>query len=155
MERDWIEITEKPLDAGAVTEFVTAPAAGGITVFLGTTRAESGSEGQPLAALDYDAYADMARKQMAELAARARKKWPVERLAIVHRTGRVNVGEPSVVIGVSTGHRAEAFDACRWIIDTLKAEVAIWKKEVWRDGSVSWVHPEVKGTETPRSPRGE
>ncbi len=141
MEKDWIELTGEPLDAGAVVAFVTAPEAGGIAVFLGTTRAETSDHGQPLAALDYDAYAEMARKQMGELAAGVRERWPVERIAILHRTGRVGVGEPSVIIGVSTGHRAEAFDACRWIIDTLKAEVAIWKKEVWGDGSVSWVHP--------------
>ena len=141
MQNDWIELTAEPLDAGSVVAFVTAVEAGGIAVFLGTTRLENSPTGQPLAALDYDAYDDMARKQMQELSSRARAKWPIERLAILHRTGRVNVGDPSVIIGVSTGHRGEAFDACRWIIDTLKAEVAIWKKEVWTDGSVSWVHP--------------
>jgi molybdopterin synthase catalytic subunit len=141
MQTDWIELTSEPLDAGAVVGFVTAEEAGGIAVFLGTTRAEKSGKGQALAALHYDAYAEMARKQMGELAVRVREKWPVERLAILHRVGRVNVGEPSVIIGVSTGHRAEAFEACRWVIDTLKAEAAIWKKEVWGDGTVSWVHP--------------
>ena len=141
MQKDWIELTAESLDAASVVTFVTAPEAGGIAVFLGTTRSEKSPTGQALAALDYDAYAEMARKQMQELSSRARQKWPIEKLAILHRTGRVNVGEPSVIIGVSTGHRGEAFDACRWIIDTLKAEVAIWKKEVWTDGSVSWVHP--------------
>jgi molybdopterin synthase catalytic subunit len=141
MQKDWIELTAEPLDIGSVVAFVTAREAGGIAVFLGTTRSEKSAGGQELAALDYDAYVDMATKQMQELSSRARQRWPVEKLAILHRTGRVNVGEPSVMIGVSTGHRGEAFDACRWIIDTLKAEVAIWKKEVWGDGSASWVHP--------------
>jgi molybdopterin synthase catalytic subunit len=142
MQKDWIELTGEPLDTGKVVAFVTAPEAGGIAVFLGTTRAENSTSGQPLAALDYDAYAEMALKQMRELAVRVREKCPVVKLAILHRTGRVNVGEPSVIIGVSTGHRAGAFEACRWVIDTLKAVVAIWKKEVWGDGSGSWVHPD-------------
>jgi molybdopterin synthase catalytic subunit len=142
MQKDWIELTPEPLDVGKVVAFVTAPEAGGIAVFLGTTRAEKSEKGQALIALDYDAYGEMARKQMGELGARVRGKWPVERVAILHRTGRVNVGEPSVIIGVSTGHRSEAFEACRWVIDTLKAEVAIWKKEMWGDGSGRWVHPE-------------
>ena len=147
MQKDWIELTPEPLDVGKVVAFVTAPESGGIAVFLGTTRAETSENGQTLAALDYDAYAEMARKQMGELAVRVREKWPVEKLAILHRTGRVNVGEASVIIGVASGHRGEAFEACRWVIDTLKAEVAIWKKEVWGDGSVSWVHPSADGDE--------
>jgi molybdopterin synthase catalytic subunit len=73
---------------------------------------------------------------------RARDRWPIARLALLHRTGRVGLGEPSVIIAVATPHRAESFEACRWLIDTLKAEVPIWKKEVWGDGSGSWVHPE-------------
>ena len=141
METTWIELTEERLDAAKAVAFVTAREAGGIAVFLGTTRAELTESGLPLIALDYDAYAEMARKQMAELAETVRRKWPVVKVAILHRTGRVNVGEPSVIIAVSTGHRAQAFEACQWVIDTLKAEVAIWKKEVWGDGSESWVHP--------------
>jgi molybdopterin synthase catalytic subunit len=141
MQKDWIELIDQPLDAARVVAFVTDPNAGGITIFLGATRAETNPSGQPLLALDYDAYREMAIKQMSELAARAKEKWPVERLAILHRTGRVNVGDPSVIIGVSTPHRAQAFEACRWLIDTLKADVAIWKKEVWEDGSATWVHP--------------
>jgi molybdopterin synthase catalytic subunit len=139
MGSDWIQLQAAAIDASKVIAFVTAPSAGGIAIFLGTTRAETSKEGTSLIALDYDAYAEMAQRQMEQLAAGARERWPVERLAILHRTGRVYVGEPSVVIGVSTGHRAQAFEACRWIIDTLKAEVAIWKKEVWEDGSMSWV----------------
>src|SRR5206468_11274112 len=114
--------------------------AGGIDVCLGTTRAET-QQGRALLALDYDAYGEMALGQMRELARGARERWPVRRLAILHRTGRVAVGEPSVVIAVSTPHRAQSFEACRWIIDTLKADVAIWKKEVWADGTATWVHP--------------
>jgi molybdopterin synthase catalytic subunit len=97
-----------------------------------------------LVALDYQAYHEMARRQLADLAAEARRLWPIRKLALIHRVGRVPVGEPSVVIAVSCPHRGEAFDACRWLIDTLKKDVAIWKKEVWADGSGTWVHPESK-----------
>ncbi len=140
MKKDWVQLQGESIEAGPVVSFITDPDAGGIAVFLGTTRAEM-ADGKSLVALDYDAYAEMAVKQMEDLAARARERWPICRLAILHRIGRVNLAEPSVIIGVSTGHRAEAFEACRWIIDTLKAEVAIWKKEIWEDGTSSWVDP--------------
>ena len=93
-----------------------------------------------LTSLDYEAYPEMASRQLEDLAARARARWPILRLALLHRTGRVALGEPSVLIAVSTPHRSEAFDACRWLIDTLKAEAAIWKKEVWEDGKGTWVN---------------
>jgi molybdopterin synthase catalytic subunit len=120
-------------------QFVTDARAGGLAIFLGTTRAETASTGQLLVALDYEAYPEMAQAQLVTLAQSARQRWPILKLALLHRTGRVAVGEPSVVIAVSTPHRAEAFDACRWLIDTLKADVAIWKKEIWEDGSGTWV----------------
>jgi len=125
----------------AALRFVTDPCAGGIDVFLGTTRSEESADGRDLIALDYEAYGEMALKQMRDLASRARERWPVSKLAILHRTGRVAVAEPSVIIAVSTPHRADAFAACKFLIDSLKAEVAIWKKEIWTDGSGTWVHP--------------
>ena len=139
MSDDWIDLTGEPLAAGAAAAFVTDPRAGGIALFLGTTRAERNVEARDLLALDYEAYADMARPQLHDLARRARETWPVLKLALLHRTGRVALGEPSVIIAVATPHRGEAFDACRWLIDTLKAEVAIWKKEIWSDGAARWV----------------
>ena len=139
MTHDWIQLHADPIATAPVIEFVTDPEAGGIAVFLGTTRAEPGPEGQPLVALDYEAYPEMARQQMELLARQARQRWPIRRLALLHRTGRVRVGEPSVIIAVSTPHRADAFAACRWLIDTLKADVPIWKKESWADGSARWV----------------
>ena len=122
----------------ALPEFWGDPAAGGIDVFIGTTRAERHADGRELVALDYEAYPEMALSQMRELARRARERWPVVRLALLHRVGRVAVGQPSVVVAVACPHRGEAFEACRWLIDTLKAEVPIWKKEVWADGSGTW-----------------
>jgi molybdopterin synthase catalytic subunit len=86
----------------------------------------------------------MALKQMCDLAAAARQRWPVVKLALLHRTGRVEIGKPSVVIAVSCPHRVQAFEACRFIIDALKKEVAIWKKEIWADGSGTWVEGNVE-----------
>ncbi|HYE17727.1 MAG TPA: molybdenum cofactor biosynthesis protein MoaE [Tepidisphaeraceae bacterium] len=137
---DWLDIVADPIDAAGVIASVSHPAAGGVAVFLGVTRAEDRADRVSLLALDYEAYRDMAVNQLRDLARRARERWPdLLRLAVVHRTGRVDIEQPSVVIAVSTPHRADAFDACRWLIDTLKAEVAVWKKEVWADGKGTWV----------------
>src|SRR5579864_5544274 len=139
MNHDWIQLHDERIEIGPVIEFVTDPAAGGIAVFLGTTRAETNSAGAVLRALDYEAYEEMARAQMESLAVEARRRWSIQRLAILHRIGRVPLAEPSVIIAVSTPHRADAFDACRWLIDTLKSQAPIWKKEVWADGTQRWV----------------
>jgi molybdopterin synthase catalytic subunit len=139
---DWLELTDQPLSSAAAMEFLSDPAAGAIDIFLGTTRSESNSDGRQLVALDYEAYNEMARNQFLALAQSARNRWPIRKLVILHRLGRVAVGAPSVLIAVSTPHRSDAFEACRWLIDALKKDVAIWKKEVWEDGSTSWVHPQ-------------
>lgn len=146
---DWIALSPEPLDAAAAISLVTDGGAGGIDLFLGTTRAEMSSNGRELIALDYEAYEQMAVEQLHALARGARERWPVVKLALLHRTGRVGVGEPSVLIAVSTPHRGDAFAACKWLIDTLKKDVAIWKKEVWADGATTWVHPERSG-QTPK-----
>lgn len=137
--QDWIAILADPLPTAAAMEFVADPDAGGIASFLGTTRAETNAAGQELLALDYEAYETMAREQLTDLARRARQQWPIVKLAILHRTGRVHPGQPSVIIAVATPHRSEAFAACQFLIDTLKSEAAIWKKEVWADGRQTWV----------------
>ena len=138
---DLIDLTPRELDVSVAVGHVTGASSGGIAVFLGTTRAELNASKQPLVALDYEAYPEMALEQMRDLARRARQQWPIARLALLHRNGRVAVGEPSVIIAVASPHRGEAFDACEWLIDTLKKEVAIWKKEVWADGATTWVDP--------------
>jgi molybdopterin synthase catalytic subunit len=138
---DWIELLATPLSIAEANAFITDPAAGGICVFAGTTRAETADDGRELVALEYEAYTDMATKQLRDLATAARERWPVLKVAILHRTGRVAVGEPSVVIAVATPHRPEAFTACRFLIDELKKDVAIWKKEVWNQGAGTWVGP--------------
>ena len=130
---DRIALQAEPLEVGAALEFVADAEAGGINAFLGTTRAEAGPDGRRLTALDYEAYSEMALQQMRDLARQAREQWPIVRLALLHRVGRVPVGRPSVLVAVSSPHRAEAFEACRWLIDTLKSELTIWKKEIWDD----------------------
>jgi molybdopterin synthase catalytic subunit len=139
---DWIEILDNALSVESAVKFVTDPHAGGIDVFLGTTRSEKSAQGQDLLALDYEAYPEMVIARLKTLAAEARKKWPITKIAILHRVGRVAVGEPSVIIAVACPHRAESFDACKFLIDQLKVDVPIWKKEVWADGCESWVDRE-------------
>ena len=139
MNEDWIEILAGPLSVAAAVEFASDPRAGGIDVFLGTTRAEKSADGRELVALDYEAYEDMAIAKLKQLARRAREQWPIVKLAILHRTGRVGLAEPSVIIAVSCPHRGESFAACKFLIDQLKVDVPIWKKEIWEDGSGTWV----------------
>ena len=91
--------------------------------------------------LEYEAYGEMAVEQMRSIARGARDRWSIVRLAIVHRIGAVAVGEPSVVIAVTCPHRSDAFESCRWLIDALKRDVPIWKREVWSSGALSWVDP--------------
>jgi molybdopterin synthase catalytic subunit len=132
-----IRLTHDPLDAAAAITAVTCPKAGGIDVFIGTTRAErdktagGGGAGGALLRLDYHAYEEMAVKELRKLATEAKARWHAERIAVWHRLGPVAVGEASVIIAVSCAHRADAFSACRWIIDTLKESVPIWKREVY------------------------
>jgi molybdopterin synthase catalytic subunit len=131
-----IEITDKPIDIDSVIRSVQDPSAGGVDIFIGTTRNQSG--GDTVLAMEYRAYVPMALKMMNALAGEVRTTWDVKQISMVHRTGRVGVGEPSVVIAVSAVHRKEAFEACRFLIDKLKESVPIWKKEVFGDRE-EWV----------------
>lgn len=141
MSDDWVEILATPLPTAKAIDFVSDVRAGGIALFLGTTRAEKNAQGQDLQSLDYQAYQEMALPQLHTLAQAARSQWPIVKQAILHRTGRVELSQPSVLIAVASPHRHEAFAACRFIIDAIKADVAIWKKEIWADGSGTWVQP--------------
>ena len=125
-----------------VLEFVSGDVAlGGIVSFYGVTRAELDPKHGGLVRLDYEAYRTMAENQMQELARNAQRKWEAGRIAMLHRLGPVGVGEISVAIAVACPHRTEAFDACRWLIDALKREVPIWKKDVFADGFTRGVDP--------------
>jgi molybdopterin synthase catalytic subunit len=124
-----IVLTDRPLDPAAALAQVTHPDAGGIALFLGTTRSEEHPDLGPLLHLEYHAYPEMAEKEMRRLLQLAEAQWPMQAAAIHHRLGVVAVGEASVAIAVSTAHRADAFAACRYLIDELKKTVPIWKKE--------------------------
>jgi molybdopterin synthase catalytic subunit len=134
-----IEITESAIDHAALTERVRSHRAGAVCTFLGTVREMTGQ--MQTRSLDYEAYPEMALKKLAELEDQARRRWPIIDLALVHRVGHLDLGEISVVVAVSCPHRSEAFEACRWLIDTLKEVVPIWKRETWADGTEEWVHP--------------
>jgi molybdopterin synthase catalytic subunit len=134
-----IQITEEPIDHAALTERVRSNLAGAVCTFLGTVREMTGD--RQTAALEYEAYPEMAASKLAELEAEARLRWPILEVALVHRVGHLDLGEISVVVAVSAPHRRQAIEACHWLIDSLKQVVPIWKKEVWADGTEEWVHP--------------
>jgi molybdopterin synthase catalytic subunit len=135
-----IQISETPLDIIRCIEWASSTSCGGIDVFIGNVRANTG--GKTVLRLEFEAYERMALLEMRQIAQQAFDRWPVEAVAIHHRTGVLTAGETAVIIAVSAAHRAAAFDACRYAIDTLKQTVPIWKKEVFEDGEV-WVaaHP--------------
>jgi molybdopterin synthase catalytic subunit len=130
---DLLLLTSSPITVASAYLFVLTPAAGAIDVFVGTVRAEQSRGGLPLVALEYEAYPAMAKRVCHKIIDEARARWPVERCAIVHRVGRVELGEPSVVVAAACPHRTEAFDACRYMIDQLKARAPIWKEPIWAD----------------------
>jgi molybdopterin synthase catalytic subunit/molybdopterin converting factor small subunit len=129
-------LSEEPLSQDAVVEEVARDEAGAIATFIGTTRAQS--RGRAVQYLEYEAYAGMAEDVMAEIAAELRDRHDVLEIAVHHRTGRVEIGEPSVVIAVSARHRHAALAACKDAIDTLKERVPLWKKEVY-EGGEEWI----------------
>ena len=131
---DRIRLQREPIDAGALVAAVKEGEAGAVVVFDGIVR--NNTRGRGTLYLDYEAYEAMALSQMQGLAHDAQQRFGVRRVALVHRLGRLKVGETSVLIVVASAHRAQAFDACRWIIDTLKKTVPIWKKEWFEDGAV-------------------
>ena len=144
-----IQLTDKPIDPTQVLASVESNNAGAVVLFLGTTREVTGQ--RTTRSLDYEAYRPMAEKKMAELEAEARSRWPILECTIVHRTGHLEIRETSVAVAASSPHRGDAFEAARWLIDTIKESVPIWKKENWADGTSQWVHP---GVETPETAIG-
>jgi len=138
--KEWTRITTLPIDPIKVLASVRDRSAGGTVVFVGTVR--NRSEGRAVVGLEYEVYKAMAEKKMHEISQSARKRWPVKRISMVHRYGPLQVGEISVVVAVSCEHRAEAFEACRYAIDTIKRALPIWKKERFKVGRGEWV----KGT---------
>lgn len=130
-------ITRSPIDPGKVLASVGDPEAGGSVLFVGTVRRRT--EGKTVEGLSYEVYREMAERKLAEIESKARKRWPIEKMAMVHRYGNLEVGDVSVAVAVSCQHRAEAFEACRYAIDTIKGSLPIWKKERFKGGIQSWV----------------
>ncbi len=141
-----VEIVRNKIDIDRVLQSVTDQAAGAIALFVGTIRNYSG--GKHVLSLEYETYIPMALKMIGRIAREVESRWRVQKISIVHRTGRVEIGEASVAIAVSSAHRKEAFEACRYAIDTLKQQVPIWKKEFFEEGAV-WVEGETVHSTAP------
>lgn len=127
-----IQISEHSIDIQSVIDAAQSERAGAVDVFIGTVRNHNNAKA--VVRLEYETYDTMAIKKMAELADEARQRWSIEKIAMVHRKGVLTIGDVAVVVAVSTPHRAESFEACKWLIDTLKQVVPIWKKEIYDNG---------------------
>ena len=137
-------ITTLPIDPAKVMESVQDDSAGGTVLFVGTVR--NVSEGKTVAGLRYEVYEEMAEEKMKEIEERLMARWPARKLAMVHRYGDLRIGEVSVAVAVSSEHRGDAFEACRYAIDTIKRSLPLWKKERLKGGKEDWV----KGTRIQR-----
>jgi molybdopterin synthase catalytic subunit len=134
------KITSDEIELGDVVRAVEAGDAGAIVHFLGVVR--NNTEGREVSYLEYEAYPPMAEKKMAEIAQEIHEKWGLDRIAMIHRVGRLEIGEVSVAVAVASPHRKEAFEACHYAMNRLKQIVPIWKREVWVDGEEEWVKPD-------------
>lgn len=138
-----IRVTPDVLDTNEAIAAVESPEAGAVNVFLGVVR--NNNLGRAVQYLEYDAYPAMAEKVMRELGEEARARFGLEDVAVLHRTGRLEIGEASLLVAVSCGHRAESFEAGHWLVNEIKKKVPVWKKEVWEDGE-EWIEgPESMG----------
>ncbi|HEX9693577.1 MAG TPA: molybdenum cofactor biosynthesis protein MoaE [Actinomycetota bacterium] len=136
-DRLLIRITSEPIGADEAAAFAADPTAGGTCLFLGTVRDHSATGA--VTGLTYEAWEELAAKRLEEIGQEMLEKWPVRKVALLHRTGDLRIGETSVVVACSAPHRAEAFDACRYGIERLKEDVPIWKKEHLSEGESHWV----------------
>ena len=138
------EVTDQPLDPAPLVASVRRDESGAVALFYGVVRNEN--MGRGVLYLEYDAYPEMALKKMREVAEEVRAKFPITDIGIMHRIGRLEIGETSLLVAVSSGHRKEAFEACHYAVDRIKQIVPVWKKEVWEDGE-EWIEghvPEVR-----------
>ena len=135
------KITSDEIELGDVIRAVETGDAGAIVHFLGVVR--NNTEGREVSYLEYEAYPPMAEKKMAEIAQEIHEKWGLDRVAMIHRAGRLEIGEVSVAVAVASPHRKDAFEACHYAMNRLKQIVPIWKREVWVDGEEEWVKPDL------------
>ena len=143
------KITPEVITGAEVREAVEIPEAGAVVLFLGTVR--NNTDGRPVTCLEYEAYPPMAEKKMAEIAAEIAEKWGINRVAMVHRVGKLDIGEVSVAVAVASPHRKDGFAACQYAMNRLKQIVPIWKREVWADGEAEWVKPDAVFFDAPRN----
>jgi molybdopterin synthase catalytic subunit len=149
-----IHLTHESIDSEQALRQVQTTQTGAVVMFLGTTR--EFTQGRQTTRLEYESYREMAERTLADLEQRARARWPIVGCALIHRLGRVDLGEASVLVAVSTPHRREAFEAAAWLMDAIKQEVPIWKQEHWADGSCDWVHPgSSQASRSHAMPRGD
>lgn len=138
----WVELVREAISTQRIQLFVEGHVGcGAINTFMGATRRDHHELHGEITKLEYEAYEPMARRELERLANEARSRWSLERVVLIHRLGLVPLGDLSVVVAVAAPHRSDGFDACRWLIDRLKEEVPIWKKDVFADGITRWVDP--------------
>ena len=145
LNKRWVSLSKTPLDITAAYQFLQTPAAGGIALFVGTTR--QWTDNRETTLLTYESYEPMALREMHLMVDIAARRWPISRACVLHRLGEVPLAEASVLVGVATAHRPEAFEACRFLIDRLKVQVPIWKQEHLTDGEMHWI----EGNEPPET----
>ncbi|RLD22897.1 MAG: molybdenum cofactor biosynthesis protein MoaE [Bacteroidetes bacterium] len=135
-----VHITNLPIDTEKVINLVKTDSSGAVNVFIGTVR--NSTKNKEVVGLEFESYESMAVKEIDKIITEAKNRWPINEMAIYHRTGMLDIGDVPVVIAVSTPHRQQGFEACQFAIDTLKETVPIWKKEIFADGE-EWVsaHP--------------
>jgi len=144
-----VHLHHDPLDLAALSRTVASADRGAITSFVGVVRDHHA--GRPVLGLEYSAYGPMAEARCAAIVADAERQWPV-RVALAHRVGALMVGEAAVIVVVASAHRAPTFEACRWVIEAVKAEVQIWKRERYVDGTEAWVDPTAASGVHPTEP---
>jgi molybdopterin synthase catalytic subunit len=130
----FIQLTSEPLDSAACAAAVRCDASGAVVLFFGVVR--NHNEGRGVLYLEYEAYPELAERQLRVVADEIKARFPIDDIAIAHRTGRLEIGETSLLVAVASAHRAQAFDACHAAVDRIKETVPIWKKEYWEGGGV-------------------
>lgn len=140
-------VTRDPIEAAALLDTVLSPSDGAVLLFAGVVRDHN--EGREVGHLDYQAYAPMAEAMLREIVGEVRERWETGDIAVVHRIGRLEIGETSVVIAVASPHRAEAYEASRYIIEELKKRVPVWKREGYVEGESEWLGGAIPAPEVP------
>ena len=133
------KVTTNKIEPDDLFDWLQKPHNGAVVTFAGTVRSDT--DGRKTLKLEYEAYTEMAEAKMKQVGEEIRTRWGIEDSALIHRVGALNIGEISILIGVSTPHRKNAFEACSYAIDRVKQIVPIWKKEIWADGGREWVEP--------------